>query len=152
MWRFDISYWPIIWYHEQQPANYCESYPVQNYTLIVTGSSLKSNVHESINSTSETTELKISVDLVENAKYIFQVYASNHVGTTETNGTTICELFCLFPDSTHQHKCLPVHNHIHWNNKLDRQSTHVVINIVLQSQLMFKRSECWFQEIIWSLL
>ena len=88
---------PCVWV---QQANYCEEYPINNYTLIVSGSSFESEVR--VFMPAETTISLTSKDLLDNALLTFNILASNRVGEVGTNEMDFCKFIynytvCVFP-------------------------------------------------------
>ena len=72
-----------------QQADYCEEYPINNYTLTVSGSSFESEVW--VLMPAETTISLTSNDLLDDALLTFKILVSNSVGDVETNETNICK-------------------------------------------------------------
>ena len=69
-----------------QPADFCESYPVTGYMLLVEGST---DFAKSATSTSNTV---ISVNnLPANDVYTFHLVVYNDVGNISTKNRTLCE-------------------------------------------------------------
>ena len=94
----------LITYPTMQPANYCEDYPVTNYTMEVGG---VVTISESLDEVQfMSVENSITADnLSENAVYFYRIHASNSVGTVSTNSTDICELQLVLHDF--KSMCLP---------------------------------------------
>ena len=74
-----------------QPANYCEQYPVVNYTLEV--ESLESPAQpQTLQFPAEWTESPLTVDnLEEDVIYSFRVIAHNSVGNVSSKAIEVCE-------------------------------------------------------------
>ena len=77
---------PYVWI---QQADYCEEYPINNYTLIVNGSSFESEMW--VFMPVETTISLTSNNLLDNALLTFNILASNSVGEVRTNEMDICK-------------------------------------------------------------
>ena len=74
-----------IYFHEQ-PADYCDSYPVTSYQLQVDGPTSHSS------SISKPSRSFTMVDkLLENYVYMFNITVSNAVGNVSTNSIEICK-------------------------------------------------------------
>ena len=72
-----------------QPANYCEEYPVVNYTLVVNGS-FNDEVVRSI-STGRADNITLNGNLSENADYSFKILVANTVGVVSTIDRHFCK-------------------------------------------------------------
>ena len=69
-----------------QQADYCEQYPVLNYTLEVEAPSSE------ILSVSTADDLSITINnLTDDRYYSFKVVVSNSIGTVSTHDTAFCE-------------------------------------------------------------
>ena len=70
-----------------QPADYCQDYPVTNYTLEIEMASTRMYIMSEGN-------FIVATNLSENEVYTYRLGAANSVGTVwSTNSTHICKLF-----------------------------------------------------------
>ena len=70
-----------------QEANYCEKYPIDNYTLVI--DTLPPEVQ--IVKQSEGVFMKTSNSLPENMLLTFQILATNNFGTSKTSIVEFCK-------------------------------------------------------------
>ena len=73
-----------------QPADYCEAYPVDNYTLVVRDS-LSDETVESMSAT-HADNFTFTGNLSDNTDYSFKILVANSVGIVSTNDTHFCKL------------------------------------------------------------
>ena len=76
-----------------QPAEYCEGYPILNYTLEIYASPSDSQVL--IATQNKPWTIDISGNLSENTAYSFRILVSNSVGVVASNRTHFCKLTAL---------------------------------------------------------
>ena len=75
-----------------QHAQYCEEYPVLNYTLTVNDSTCGSPLQTAVMAMEGINMVQISQNLSKDAAVTFKVSATNRVGSVETSSVIIREL------------------------------------------------------------
>ena len=80
-----------------QHASYCEDYPVNNYTLVVNGSSFDGMEVQQFMPEKSTVSIEVSNNLPDNALFTIQVLVSNNVSVARTNRRNICKLTLSCP-------------------------------------------------------
>ena len=75
-----------------QPAEYCEWYPILNYSLETYSLSSEVVISAQDKAALFAENIIISGNLLENAAYSFRIFVSNSVGTVASNITHFCKL------------------------------------------------------------
>ena len=83
---------PRVSITNMQPAEFCESYPVLNYSLEIYASPSEVLISAQNRATFIAENIIISGNLSENAAYSFRIFVSNFVGTVASNRTHFCKL------------------------------------------------------------
>ena len=81
-----------VFQSHMQPVEFCESYPVLNYSLEINATSSKVVISAQDRATLAAESIIISGNLSENAAYSFRILTSNSVGTVASNRTHFCKL------------------------------------------------------------
>ena len=95
-----------------QHAKYCKDYPVNNYTLVINGSSFDEKEVQQFMPEKSIVSIEVSNTLPNSSLFSLQVLVSNSVGIARTNRRNICKFTVTSPMTIGAYKniletCIP---------------------------------------------